>query len=635
MKTLWCSIIVALCLGVPAILAQQPGSPAGGVESIVTERGPHHRVWQRENVRIFPNGRALTNRSVVVELESGMHYVKEGQWVESKEEIEIFNGAAVARQGQHQVIFAANFNSSGAIDLQAPDGKRFRSHVLGLVYTDYASGKSVMIAQTKDANGQVVPPNQVIYEDAFDGEFLADARYSYTKSGFEQDIILRTTPPSPAEWGLNPETTRLEVFTEFIEAPEATVTAVTVKHEADPAVRQAMKEPDLIDQRLDFGGMSIGQGQAFPLGGSADVFSESAVPTGKSLERIEGRLILIEKVDYSSVREHLGRLPKSAGVKKLRPIGLPDPTRTMHASVLPQRPAVTSSRWRDGQYARADSARKGFVLDYVTVNSSITNQVFQGDTTYLATNTVNFYGTTVLEGGTVIKFGTNGQFNVYGPVDCRTAPYRPATFTSKDDNTIGESISGSTGNPGLPAVHSFYCRDTTTTYDLHDLRVFYSQYGITANGSVKLDLSNLQITKSTRGVALAGSSVATCRNFLFTDLTYGFFLNGTTTNSSEHGTMHRVSYYRSSTNGLFTLTNSLLISVTNNIVLHGRLNVVTNESDSGFFQTVGAATHYLASGSTNRDSGTTNINASETMDSRPTSREASSCAWNCPPRVMK
>lgn len=612
--TSWSFAVTCLFFGAVSTRAQKNGAGIESTEPVVVERGLHHRVWQRAIIQPLPGGRSITNRSSVVELESGMHYVKDGQWLESREEVEILNGAAVARQGQHQVIFAANINSPGAIDLLAPDGQRFRSHVLGLVYTDYASGKSVMIAEVKDSIGQVLPPNQVIYTDAFDGDCVADLRYTYTKAGFEQDVILRTTPPSPAEWGLNPETSRMEVFTEFLEAPQAKVTSVMLKQETDEAARQTMREPDLIDQRLDFGGMSIGQGQAFPLRGRGEDFSDSAVPTGKSLEKIDGRLILIEKVDYAAVREHLGRLPKSAFINKQRKVGLPDPGRTMLASLLPGRPIGVSGKWRDGQYAKVDTTRKGFVLDYVTVNSSLTNYLLKGDTTYLATNTVNFYGTTILEGGVVIKFATNGQFNVYGAVDCRTAPYRPATFTSKDDNTIGEVMSGSTGIPGLPAVHSFYCRDTTTTNELHDLRVFYSQYGVTAGTSVKLNVNNLQITKSTRGVAMESGSLVQCRNFLFTDLTDGFYLTGTTTNRSEHGTMHRVTNYRSSTNGLFTLTNSLLISVTNNIVLHQSANVVTNVSDTGFFQTVGAATHYLASGSTNRDAGTTNINTTLLAD---------------------
>ena len=130
---------------------------------------------------MWPDGRNRTEDHYVTELASGLNYLKEGQWVPSKEEIEIFQGAAVARQGQHSVIFAANLNSKGAIDLATPDGKRFRSTILGLAYTDYASGRSVMIAEVKDSIGAVLPPNQVIYQDAFAGDCVGDVRLTYTK----------------------------------------------------------------------------------------------------------------------------------------------------------------------------------------------------------------------------------------------------------------------------------------------------------------------------------------------------------------------------------------------------------------------------------------------------------------------
>jgi hypothetical protein len=65
----------------------------------------------------------------------------------------------VARQGPHQVIFAANLNSVGAIDLLDPRGQRFRSHVLGLAYTDAATGRSVMIAEAASPPDGL-PPNQ-------------------------------------------------------------------------------------------------------------------------------------------------------------------------------------------------------------------------------------------------------------------------------------------------------------------------------------------------------------------------------------------------------------------------------------------------------------------------------------------
>src|SRR6478609_8708167 len=123
MKTrpwIWCVL-----LSLPAALpAQNDVAPV----SAVLERGPHHRVVERVLAETLPDGTVRERKSSYTELATGMHYIKDGQWQESKEEIEIFEGAAVARQGAHQVIFAANLNSPGAIDLVAPDGKRFRSH---------------------------------------------------------------------------------------------------------------------------------------------------------------------------------------------------------------------------------------------------------------------------------------------------------------------------------------------------------------------------------------------------------------------------------------------------------------------------------------------------------------------------
>jgi hypothetical protein len=54
------------------------------------------------------------------------------------------------------------------------------------------------------------------------------------------------------------------------------------------------------------------------------------------------------------------------------------------------------------------------------------------------------------------------------------------------------------------------------------------------------------------------------------------------------------------------VTNSLLVAVGNIGTIYGSFNA-TNGSGSGVFQSVGAGNHYLAAGSTNRNSGTTNI----------------------------
>src|SRR5207249_2683163 len=141
----------------------------------------------------------------------------------------------------HQVSFLSNLNSPGAVDLTLPDGQHLVSQVYGLSYYDYSSGQSVLIAEVKDSIGQLLASsNQVFYADAF-SDFQAGVLYTYTRNGFEQDIVIAEQPPSPADYQLNPATTRLQVLTEFTNAPEPSVQSLTTADTNSPA-----------DQLIDF-----------------------------------------------------------------------------------------------------------------------------------------------------------------------------------------------------------------------------------------------------------------------------------------------------------------------------------------------------------------------------------------------
>src|SRR5205814_7740267 len=72
----------------------------------------------------------------------------------------------------------------------------------------------------------------------------------------------------------------------------------------------------------------------------------------------------------------------------------------------------------------------------------------QGDTTYLIDGWLGFSGTTTIEGGAVLKYADFSGLDLLGPLICKTGPYRPAVFTSANDDTVGETISGSSGDPG-------------------------------------------------------------------------------------------------------------------------------------------------------------------------------------------
>jgi hypothetical protein len=134
--------------------------------------------------------------------------------------------------------------------------------------------------------------------------------------------------------------------------------------------------------------------------------------------------------------------------------------------------------------AQASQAAPGLLLDY-SIFASATNFVFRGDTTYFVTNAFSLSGNTKIEGGTVIKFQKDNYptyrvwLSVQGPVVCQTSMYRPAIFTAKDDDTMGEVISGSSGSPtGSYAQTALWLDTTGTSVALENLRCLHSYIGL-------------------------------------------------------------------------------------------------------------------------------------------------------------
>jgi hypothetical protein len=327
-------------------------------ERRVVERGGNHRVWQWETYEKSPAGQIVARPHQITELAAGLHYQDaSGQWVEAQEMIEPFSGGAIAQQGQHQVIFANNLNSHGAIDMQTPDKKRLRSNILGLMYVDTATGDAAFIARIQDSTGVRASLNQVLYANAFEG-VLADVRYTYKRGSFEQDVILREQPPAPEAYGLNPETTVLEVVTEFLNPPPATITG-----ETDAA-------DDQRDETIVWGSTTIGRGKAFDLSDAKAVHGR--MPVNKRYLNIDGRHYLIEQVQMKKIRGQLNNLPLQAASKS-KP--------SVMASKHPQFPNTPLARVDEKSKMKLASmapSDQGYVLDYVTVSAAQTNFTFQG-----------------------------------------------------------------------------------------------------------------------------------------------------------------------------------------------------------------------------------------------------------------
>ena len=176
----------------------------------IAERGPNHRVWEKVALVTDDAGNTSTVTNSYTELATGVHRLDAatGQWVDSVPQFELFEGGVVARQTQHKVILAPNPNTPNAVDLLMSDNGRLVSHVVGLIYFDRASGKSVTLAVIKDAQGILQPGNQeVIFPDAFDGPFRASLRYRLSLAGLEQDVILEEQPAEPETFGLSSKST--------------------------------------------------------------------------------------------------------------------------------------------------------------------------------------------------------------------------------------------------------------------------------------------------------------------------------------------------------------------------------------------------------------------------------------------
>lgn len=553
---------------------------------------------------LMPKGRQVIHRSSYVELATGLMYEENGQLLESKEEIELIDGGAAAKRGQHRVIFPPNLVDG--IDYESVEKNRFRSHVLSLSYYEVTTGRSVLIGEIKDCQGILQAPNQVMYPDAFT-DVSATVRYTYRRHGFSQDIVLLESPPPPEDYGLDPAVCRLEVFTEFPEAP------VPSKQVLEPVPAARAGQPAFQDQQLEFGRMRIGNGKAF-----LDNTSGS-IPVSKLWTRIEGRQFLIESLDYLSTKPDLDKLP-APGVAAV------NRAREKRVAVKNGRSAparqVAKVKGRPIQMASLEvamSRRQGLTIDYEILNSGVSNFTFKADRTYFVAGANQLNGTTRFEGGVVLKF-TNSTastlvFSVDAnqQVDFQTQPYRPAIFTSMHDNSVGETIANSTGNPTTNFCGDVYLsiNGSTTPASQYPATIQHVRFSH-ATAGIKMTYGGAHVIKHAQFVRCqTGVQPLWCdvslRNVLFHNvLTNVYGTSGTST--WEHVTSHVTSYLHAGLNNYPYLTNCLLVLITNDQSYPYTWYQTFSASSSDVFARIGGGHHYLAAVSAYRNVGETNIN---------------------------
>jgi hypothetical protein len=605
-KTL--AILAASCLLIDLTQAQTTATTGtGGTSSIagyrIGEQGADSRVWQKIVRTLDAQGRTiLQTNQAYVEMASGLNHLVGGKWVESKEEINILpDGTAAATQGQHQAYFPGDIYR-GEIRLVTSDGKQLRSRPLGLSYFD--GNKSVLIAELKDSTGWLVSPNQVIYADAFT-DFKADLRYTYTKAGFEQDIILREQPPTPESFGLDPETTRLQVLTEFFNPPQPGVTATTVPTDAG----------NLENDSLSFGAMQVGRGRAFLLGTN----SPPQVEVNKQWLQLEGRQFLVEEVPVESIADELSQLPvpQTSSTRPNPPLNVVSTRR-----LLPAQRLVTVPSKHPMQLAQNAPLSQGLVLDYVTMTSQ-TNYTFQGDTTYYISGAAYLSGTNTFEGGVVLKYAAGASLNLDGSgLNWLGSAYRPVILTAVDDNSVGDTISGSTGNPTNYYANAPLTFNSDSLITISYFRIAWAAQAVSDFDS-PINFYDGQFVNCQVGIASIYSDI-NLRNVLFANVqsafetVYGGVDAQNTTFSGSLYLSANLVY------GSMSLENCILANVTNltnsanyySASFSGDHNGFYNSPEFGTnpvinnfypFQSVGAGSCYLANGGNFTNVGTTNI----------------------------
>jgi len=589
----------------------------------VVDRGSAHKTWQRETYAWGPDGQVVVQAHTYKELASGMHYKKNGKWLEAQELIEPYSAGAIAQHGQHQAIFGNNLNSAAAITVQMPNGKQLAINPLGLAFYDRSTGNSLWIGQIRDSQGEMISAHQVLYPNAFGGSVTADVRYTYKRGGVEQDIILRTRladEETPEALGLNPQTTDLEVITEFPGAPKATVQD-----------HSAARHPSL-DQDISWGSMFLGHGKAFDLGDRGlDLTAVSVVK--RYVTDQQGRTLLLERVRWQDIEKRLAALPAQASMERQNPSVLEAKAGFLHDGTTLHRagaetgaahvaarslvaktlklPKTPATRPVNGpmKMASVKPSGQGLVLDYVLLDNTTPSPfTFEGGTTYLiGDGGLNLSDTTTFEGGTCIKYISDPtELQLWGPAVCQATTGRPIIMTSQNDDTVGEPIS--VGGP-LYVLGAFSMCAWGYDVEMEHLRVCYADSGIHPTCET-FRLKDTQFVNCYRPVC---PEYVDCQlNNILMFNTVNAFWGGQYTVEASHLTLDGCQQFTDgwddSSDDNITITNSLLI----NISAFGNAPVATNftvqlASDAGIFQTAGAGSYYLATNSPYRGCGTTNI----------------------------
>jgi hypothetical protein len=255
-------------------------------------------------------------------------------------------------------------------------------------------------------------------------------------------------------------------------------------------------------------------------------------------------------------------------------------------------------------------------LDYQTVNGSVTNVTFQGDTTYYISGELNLYQTNTFEGGAVLKYTNNNNASIYfesgSVLNWKAAAYHPVVFTAKDDNSVGDNISGSSGNPSgyyaNPALNLGY-----GSFSISYFRIAWASQAINSE-YVTENLTNGQVVNCLNGITSTYSPY-NLRNLLFANVQTNFNIVYNSGLNAQNTTFSGSACLVESGND-YTAPDVTNLTIGTVPALSGAYNGFYNSTEFGTspvtnnfypFQSVLGGNYYLTNGCAFVNAGTTNI----------------------------
>jgi hypothetical protein len=383
------------------------------VSTRVVERAANHEVI--ESVRANATGTALVTNHYT-RIGNGINYRDaSGNWIPSEPVVQMFQDGVICIGSSYQAILANNLKMSGAVDLLTSDKKRIVSRPVGIAFYDPVSGQRVLLAKVKDCQPELLSSNQIVYANAFEGNGIqAAVIYNYDVGRFSQDVkFLKSLAVTPADFGLG-NRTRLEILTAIEQSPVPTTTSHVLERETNLTLRATMAQPDLVDQMLDFGGMHMPLGHAYPQKPpGARPGPPQGVPVAKQLVTIGSQTVLVEAIPWAQVTNKLAKLPQqsakadrrnSATALKLElATEQANPKTAVSfenrlAQITGSRPVLLASAEFNSEPSALNPS--GFAMDYTLVQSG-GPYTFQAGQTYLVNSQVYLSGATLYAGACI------------------------------------------------------------------------------------------------------------------------------------------------------------------------------------------------------------------------------------------